>query len=154
MILWYSSLAHLAAMPGASSGETEEMIARTNLLAGWIGILLGFAAGAAPGLFFWREDWLGGYGSWRRRLVRLAHIAFFGLGFINCAFALSLAPLGLTDDVPLLRWSSVLLVVGAVAMPAVCYLAAWRQPFRHLFFLPVTCMVLGVALFLWEGFLR
>ena len=36
-------------------------------------------------------------------------------------------------------------------MPAVCYLSAWRQPFRHLFFVPVTCMVLGVALFLWEG---
>jgi len=130
------------------------MSAETNLLAGWVAIFLGFVAGAVPGLFFWMEDWLGGYGSWRRRLVRLAHISFFGLGFINVLFALSVPHLGLTAGAPLLGWSSVLLVGGVIAMPAVCYLSAWRQPFRNLFFIPVTCMVLGVGLFLWEGFLR
>jgi len=129
------------------------MIARANLLAGWVGIFLGFLAGALPGLFFWMDDWLGGYGSWRRRLVRLAHVAFFGLGFINILFALSVAGLGLAASAPL-GWSSGLLVAGAAAMPAVCYLAAWRQPLRHLFFIPVTCMVLGVAFFLREGLLR
>ena len=79
---------------------------RTNLFAGWVAISLGFVAGAVPGLFFWLEDWLGGYGSWRRRLVRLAHISFFGLGFINVLFALSVAYLGLDDRTPLLGWSS------------------------------------------------
>ena len=130
------------------------MSPETNLLAGWVAILLGFVAGAVPGLFFWIEDWLGGYGSWRRRLVRLAHVSFFGLGFINVLFALSVAHLGLAAGTPLLGWSSALLVGGVVSMPAVCYLSAWRQSFRHLFFIPVTCMVLGVALFLREGFLR
>jgi hypothetical protein len=127
---------------------------RANLFAGWVAIFLGFVAGAVPGLFFWLEEWLGGYGSWRRRLVRLAHISFFGLGFINILFALSVARLGLADRAPLLGLSSALLVGGVVSMPAVCYLSAWRQPFRHLFFIPVICMVLGVALFLGEGFLR
>lgn len=117
-----------------------------TLLAGWTSILVGFVAGAVPGLYFWREDWLGGYGSWRRRMVRLAHIAFFGLGFINLLFALTLAQLGLHADAGALRWSAVLLVAGNVAMPSVCYLAAWRQPFRHLFAVPVSCMVLGVGL--------
>jgi hypothetical protein len=126
----------------------------TNLFAGWAAILFGFVAGAVPGLFFWRDDWLGGYGSWRRRLVRLAHISFFGLGLINVLFALSVPHLGLADGAPLLGWTSALLVGGVVSMPAVCYLSAWRQPFRHLFFIPVSCMALGVALFLWEGFLR
>jgi hypothetical protein len=130
------------------------MSAETNLLAGWVAIILGFLAGAVPGLFFWMEDWLGGYGSWRRRLLRLAHIAFFGLGFINVLFALSVRHLGLAAGTPLLVLSSALLVGGVIAMPAVCYLSAWRQSFRHLFFIPVICMVLGVALFLWEGFLR
>jgi hypothetical protein len=129
------------------------MVGRANLFAGWAGIFLGFAVGALSGLFFWMEGWLGGYGSWRRRLVRLAHISFFGLGFINLLFALSVAHLGL-GDAPMLRWSSALLIGGAIAMPTVCYLAAWRQPFRHLFFIPVTCLVLGVALFLRQGFLR
>ncbi len=130
------------------------MIVSTNLAAGWVAIMLGFAAGAVPALFFWIEDWLGGYGAWRRRLVRLAHISFFGLGFINVLFALSVAHLGLAKNAPFLELSSLLLVGGVIAMPAVCYLSTWRQPFRHLFFIPVTCMVLGVALFLWEGFLR
>jgi len=119
-----------------------------NLFAGWIAILLGFVAGAVPGLFFAIEDWLGGYGSWRRRLVRLAHISFFGLGFINILLSLSVAHLGLDERAPLLGWSSALLVGGVIAMPTVCYLSAWRKPFRQLFFIPVTCMVLGVALFL------
>ena len=127
---------------------------RANLFAGWVAIFFGFVAGAVPGLFFWLEDWLGGYGSWRRRLVRLAHISFFGLGFINILFALSAASMGLVDRAPLLGWSSALLIGGVISMPAVCYLSAWRQPFRQLFFIPVICMVLGVALFLWEGFLR
>jgi hypothetical protein len=116
-----------------------------NLHAGWISILLGFVAGAAPGLFFWRDEWLGGYGSWRRRMVRLAHVAFFGLGFINLAFALTVAQLALPVAEGSLRWASWLLVAGNFAMPVTCYLAAWRLPFRHLFAVPVTCMVLGVA---------
>jgi hypothetical protein len=119
-------------------------LAAVNLLAGWASILLGFAGGAVAGLFFWREDWLGGYGSWRRRMVRLGHVAFFGLGIINIAFALTVAQLGLEGDGPL-RWSAALLVAGNAAMPAVCFLAAWRQPLRHLFPIPVTCLVLGAA---------
>ena len=129
------------------------MIARANLFAGWAGFLLGVLAGALPGLFFWKEEWLGGYGSWRRRLVRLAHIAFFGLGFVNVLFALSVDASGLAGSAAL-AWSSRLLIAGAVAMPAVCYLAAWRQPFRHLFFVPVGCLAVGIGLFVREGFLR
>jgi hypothetical protein len=117
-----------------------------SLEAGWVSILLGFVAGAVPGLSFWREDWLGGYGSWRRRMIRLAHISFFGLGFMNVLFALTALQLGLPSAAGPLTWSSRLLVAGNVAMPATCYLAAWRLPFRHLFAVPVTCMVLGVAI--------
>ena len=122
---------------------------RINLDAGWIGILLGFVAGAVPGLFFWRENWLGGYGSWRRRLVRLAHISFFGLGFINIAFALTSAQWGFGEAGYPCALASPLLVIGAAAMPAVCYLAAWKQPLRHLFPIPVVSLLAGASLFLW-----
>lgn len=66
-----------------------------NLYAGWIGMLAGCLAGAVTGLFFHDPDWLGGYASWPRRMVRLGHIAFFGIGFINVIFALSAERLGL-----------------------------------------------------------
>ena len=120
---------------------------RINLYFAWIGILLGVLFGAGQGMFFHREDWLGGYGSWPRRMLRLGHISFFGLAFINLAFALSAGVLDLNEG---LRLPSGLLVAGAVSMPLVCYLSAWRKPFRHLFFIPVLCVITGVGLFLWR----
>lgn len=118
-----------------------------NLYAAWIGFLAGCVAGAVPGLFFHGEQWLGGYTSWPRRMVRLAHIAFFGIGFINLGFALTARALGLAGG---LAWPSGLLLVAAVAMPLVCYLSAWCMPFRHLFFVPAASLTAGVALFTWR----
>ena len=57
-----------------------------NLLIAWIWILLGFLSGAALGTRFHREDWLGGYGSFKRRLYRLGHISFLGLAAMNLLF--------------------------------------------------------------------
>ena len=50
-----------------------------HLYAAWIGIFMGFLAGAGLGLFFHRDGWLGGYSSWPRRMARLGHISFFGI---------------------------------------------------------------------------
>ncbi|MEE9441592.1 MAG: hypothetical protein V3V99_02870 [candidate division Zixibacteria bacterium] len=116
-----------------------------NLYAGWIGIFLGFVSGAVPGMFFYKEDWLGGYASWRRRMIRLGHIAFFGIGFINLAYALTL----LTLNHPGYPITSIMLIIGAISMPVVCYLSAFRMYFRHLFFIPVLSLVLGVGVFLY-----
>lgn len=122
----------------------------TNLVAGWVGVLFGFFAGAIEGLFFHREDWRGGYGTWRRRMTRLAHISFFGIGFINIAFGLTLIFTGIA----LTPFASVLLIVGAVAMPLVCYLSAWKDFFRHLFFIPVLSLVAGVSCLIFGGLLK
>jgi hypothetical protein len=130
------------------------LVMALNLLVAWGSILAGLIGGTVIGLFFHREEWLGGYGSWRRRLLRLGHIAFFGTGLLNLAFALTTSALGL-QPTPLLP--SVLFVVGAVTMPAVCFLAAWRKPLRHLFLIPVLSLIGAAADFLfrvlraWEG---
>lgn len=116
-------------------------MADINLWAAWIGILLGLASGTVQGFFFDREDWLGGYASWPRRLMRLGHISFFGIAFLNLAYANTVWLLGPASHVPL---ASMLLVAGAMLMPLVCYLAAWKKPFRHLFALPVVSL-LGAA---------
>ena len=60
-----------------------------NLYTAWIAFLLGCIAGAIPGIFFHNANWLGGYSSWERRMIRLAHISFFGIGALNLAFALT-----------------------------------------------------------------
>lgn len=118
-----------------------------NLYAAWAGFLFGCFAGAVPGLFFHNSNWLGGYASWPRRMIRLAHIAFFGIGGINLAFALTVRSLGLVHGTAL---ASVLLLVAATTMPAVCYLSAWKFRFRHAFAIPAVSLTAGITLFLWR----
>ena len=123
-----------------------------NLLGGWIGMLAGVVSGAVIGLFFWRDEWMGGYDSWRRRLTRLGHISFFGLGLLNLLFAATAAQLGLRGAG--LRIASVALLTGAIAMPACCFLSAWRKPLRHLFPIPVLAVAAGVIAILIGGWPR
>jgi hypothetical protein len=122
------------------------MKAAANLYAAWIGVFLGCAAGAAQGLWFHREAWLGGYSSWRRRMLRLGHISFFGIGIINLAFALSVDALSIETPV----WPSALLLAGAVAMPVICYLSAYREGYRRLFFIPALSVIAGVGAVAWR----
>lgn len=96
-------------------------MAHYNLLAAWLGIFLGLASGTAIGLRFHRRDWLGGYGAWPRRMLRLGHIALVGTGLLNLGFALSLEPLGFSQPPAV---CSVLFLVGAATMPAVCFASA------------------------------
>lgn len=108
---------------------------------GWIWISVGFATGAVLGLFFHREDWLGGYGSYRRRLVRLGHISFLGLGILNILFADSLQRAELAEWRRLAAsWG---MLVGGLTMPLVCGLTAWRAGFGRLFFIPVSGLLVG-----------
>jgi hypothetical protein len=119
-----------------------------NFVCGWLGMLAGALSGALIGLFFQRDDWLGGYASFRRRLVRLGHIACFGLGFVNVLFALS-APAAPSSPAALqvASWS---LVAGAISMPTCCFLCAWRRTLRPLFVVPVAAVVTGILAFLWS----
>lgn len=116
---------------------------RINIIVAWAGMLLGCVAGAVQGLLFARETWLGGYTSWERRLLRLGHISFFGIAFVNLGFAFTVSQLGLTEGMVA---ASRLLVVGALGMPLLCYLSAIRKPFRHLFFIPVLSIAAAIVL--------
>jgi hypothetical protein len=109
---------------------------------GWLLVLAGFATGAVIGLSFHREDFLGGYNSFRRRLVRLGHIALAALGMMNVLFGVSAWPVpgSWTSNA-----ASVCFIAGGIAMPAACFLTAWRQGFRHVFAVPVTALVLAVV---------
>jgi hypothetical protein len=117
-----------------------------SLLTGWASFLGGVISGAIMGLLFHREDWLGGYGSRERRMVRLGHISFFGIGLINLFYALSLEPLGVPHEAA--RIGSISLLVALIAMPLNCFLCAWQKPFRHLFFIPVLSAAAGISVIL------
>src|SRR5882757_8842390 len=113
-----------------------------NLLAAWAGMLLGFLSGLALGLFFHREDWLGGYGSFTRRLYRLGHISFFGLGAVNFFFYFTARAM---PSSTLLALASSAFIAGAITMPICCLIMAHFPNTRSLFALPVVSLVTGGA---------
>jgi hypothetical protein len=123
-------------------------VPQLNLVLAWAWILAGFVSGFVLGLFFHRPDWLGGYGSAPRRLVRLAHIAFFGTGFINFMFWFTASRLAWGGTA--LAVASWAFVIGALAMPLCCLLMAWHPRFRPLFGVPVFSLVAGAAITLWR----
>jgi hypothetical protein len=112
-----------------------------NWYFGWGSLLGAFISGAILGLYFHRDDFLSGYYSFKRRLLRLGHIALAGLGIINILFAqMTLAKEESTIDTT----ASLGFIVGGLTMPTVCFLTAWRPVFRHLFFIPVTALIVAV----------
>jgi hypothetical protein len=113
-------------------------MSQINLCLGWVWITAGFASGAIIGMFFYDRDWLGGYDSWRRRMVRLGHISFLGTGLLNLAFVFTLTLRAVQSPLPTASW---LFVVGALTMPLVCFLSAWRDGFRYLFPIPVASLI-------------
>jgi hypothetical protein len=95
------------------------------------------------GRFFFHQDgWMGGYGSFQRRMIRLGHISFFGLGILNVLFAFTAAHLNSVSWY--IHIASYGFISGMVTMPLCCFLTAWRESFRRLFPVPVVCVLAGI----------
>jgi hypothetical protein len=119
-----------------------------NLVFAWVWIVAGFASGLAMGLCFDRENWLGGYTSLKRRLYRLAHVSFFGLGAVNLMYYFTARyVLGPSEMQCVAGWC---FVVGGVTMPLACVIMArWAQA-KMLFAVPVLSLLLSGGLTIWE----
>jgi len=118
----------------------------THWTIGWSLVLAGFASGTLLGLGFHRDGFAGGYSSFRRRIVRLGHVACVALGSM-CVFVSQMPRADSSvADVAATAW-----LVGALAMPVVCFLSGWRESFRHLFFVPVSALVTAVVCTLMGG---
>jgi hypothetical protein len=102
----------------------------------------------ALGMFFHGENWLGGYGSFKRRMYRLGHISFFGLGAVNLLFCLTVQNFSLSG--PQIHYASLAFIIGAIAMPVCCVVMA-HFPKAHLIFaVPVVSLITGGILILLE----
>ena len=124
------------------------MKSNPNLILAWLWILLGFTSGMVLGMFFHGEHWLGGYASFKRRMYRLGHISFFGLGVVNLLFCLTVQNYSLAG--PLIHFASLAFIVGAISMPVCCVVMA-HFPKAHLIFaVPVVSLIFGGILILRE----
>jgi hypothetical protein len=117
---------------------------KINLIMAWVWILAGFLSGMALGMGFNKEKWLGGYTSHKRRLYRLGHISFFGLGILN--FVLWLTFRGAADVTLSMLVASWAFVAGAVMMPICCVLMAHWPRLHMTFAAPVVSLITGAVL--------
>jgi len=119
-------------------------IFQLNLTFAWLWILLGFISGMVLGMFFHDDKWLGGYASFKRRMYRLGHISFFGLGVVNFIFAMTLRGQLFTGTLPIIAsWA---FIIGAITMPFCCAIMA-QFPKAHLIFaVPVVSLIVGGVL--------
>jgi hypothetical protein len=119
-----------------------------NLILAWLWILLGFVSGMVLGMFFHGENWLGGYGSFKRRMCRLGHISFFGLGVLNLLFALTVQYYALAGRG--IQFASGAFFLGAVTMPLCCAIVANFPKLHLVFSVPVVSLITGGVLTLME----
>ena len=100
--------------------------------------------GLYMGLKFQREDWLGGYNAFPRRMVRLAHVALVALGILNIQFAQSQPRLHLGATAAIV--ASFAFMAAAILMPACCLWMAVRRSHFEIFAAPVSCLAAGLVL--------
>jgi hypothetical protein len=125
-------------------------VSSTNMINwyfGWALILSAFVTGAVIGLFFYSENFLGGYASFQRRILRLGHIAQAALGMMN-VIAGNGQVASHVEYSAIAQWG---LIVGGISMPTVCFLSAWKPACRHLFFVPVVSLMAAVVEILIAG---
>jgi len=125
-----------------------QTISNLNLFLAWLWILLGFVSGMLLGMFFHGENWLGGYASFKRRMYRLGHISFFGLGAVNLLFCLTVRNFSLNGPfVGIAAWA---FVIGALTMPVCCVVMAHFPKAHMIFAVPVISLLTGGTLVLLE----
>lgn len=119
-----------------------------NLILAWALIVFGFGGGFIFGLFFHRDEWMGGYTSFRRRLYRLAHIASMALAMINILFYLTVQRLPYPNRaIDIASWG---FVIGAISMPIACLIMAHFVKARAIFLIPVISLVGAAVITLLE----
>jgi hypothetical protein len=128
-----------------------------NRLIGWSGMALGAGMGLLLGL--WAFDgplptpaWIGDYDATPRRLLRLSHIACFGLGLINLLMAREAPRLALSAG--LRRAALQAMNLGNVLLPVTLFAAALYAPLKYLMPLPALAVFAALcltAIGLWLG---
>ncbi|MDX1387794.1 MAG: hypothetical protein R3344_01295 [Acidobacteriota bacterium] len=125
---------------------------RSNRAIGWTSLALGVFSGLILGMWSFDgpvpvPEWLGDYGDTSRRLARLGHIAFFGLGFLNLFLARELDALQLDDGQR--RTASVAMNFGNVFLPLTLFAASFYHPLKYMMPMPALAVALAMTLAAW-----
>ena len=120
-----------------------------NRAIGWSSMALGVATGLVMGL--WSFDgpvlppkMLEDYSDVHRRLARLGHIAFFGLGILNILLAREFHALDLGQGQK--RVAAWAMNFGNVFLPLTLFAAAVWHPLKYTMPLPATSVFVAIAI--------
>jgi hypothetical protein len=119
-----------------------------NLAIGWSSLAAGALTGLVLGLWSFGgpmpvPEWLGDYSSLPRRLMRLGHIAFFGLGILNIlmAWQISIARHNRYN-----RTALVSMNFGNLFLPPTLMAAALFEPLKYLMSFPAFAVSLALVI--------
>lgn len=120
-----------------------------NRQVAWVSFCVGVGTGAIMGLWsfdgpFSVPGFLGDYGEVPRRLARLGHIAFFGLGFLNLFLDRELAVTSLGTQGK--RTASMAMNFGNIFLPLTLFAAAVYHPIKYFLCVPVGAVFLALIL--------
>ena len=120
-----------------------------NRKVGWVSLAVGIGVGLIMGM--WSFDgpvktpgWLGEYSDTPRRLARLGHIAFIGLGMLNILVARELP--NLTLGLRSRRIAAGTMNFGNVFLPLTLFAAAAFHPAKYAMALPATSVFIALTL--------
>ena len=125
---------------------------RANRIVGWCSFVLGITAGLIMGMWSFNgplpvPEFLGEYDDVSRRLARLGHIAFFGLGIINLLLARELPRLTLKPTIR--RVASAAMNFGNLFLPLTLLAAAAYHPLKYLMPIPATSVFVALVIMAW-----
>ena len=125
---------------------------RANRIVGWCSFVLGITAGLIMGMWSFNgplpvPEFLGEYDDVSRRLARLGHIAFFGLGIINLLLARELPRLTLKPTIR--RVASAAMNLGNLFLPLTLLAAAAYHPLKYLMPIPATSVFVALVIMAW-----
>ena len=118
-----------------------------NRAIGWSSMALGVATGLVMGMWSFAgpvPSPLGEYGDVSRRLARLGHIAFFGLGILNILLVRELHALDLGRGQRLVAaWA---MNFGNIFLPLTLFAAAAWHPLKYTMPLPAISVFVAMAI--------
>lgn len=117
-------------------------IGKINIRFGWIWLFIGILMAMWMGLHVFKSNWLGGYTSLPRRLLRLSHIAFMALSLTNILYGFSIDSVNLPIKVKKIGLYA--MIIAAIFMPIICLLSAHNIFFQSFFFIPALSFALAI----------
>lgn len=140
------SRAERFAVPGTGLGAPS--VSR-NLAVGWSSLAVGAVTGLVLGLWSFGgpvplPEAIGAYDALARRLLRLGHIAFFGLGILNIMLSRNIGQWLIPPDRARLALRA--MNFGNLFLPVTLIAAAFFEPLKYLMSLPALAVTLALVI--------